>query len=133
MAARESQHHSLPVVDFFSADSGTRGELTGRESSAFQQPLKPPPPVALSLRTRESSALALKHIFDQIYSSADSNPSNNNSCSSRAHDKRDNTELHALNRDTSNAAAFQGVRNQVSSPGWQINAISEVLYIVFLI
>lgn len=122
MAARESQHHSLPVVDFFSADSGTRGEVMGRESSAFQQPLKPPPP--LSLRTRESSALALKHIFDQIYSSADSNPSNNNSCSSRPHDRRDNTELHALNRDASNAA-FQGARNQVSPSGWQVNTIPE--------
>lgn len=125
MAARESQHH---VVDFFSADSSSRGEVLERESPSFQQALKPPPPVALSLRTRESSALALKHIFDQIYSSAESNPinNNNNSNNSRAHDRRDSSKsgLQAFNREASNAA-FQGARNHVFPQSWQVNSFQE--------
>eukprot|EP00250_Pteridium_aquilinum_P007749 c17407_g1_i1 orf=574-819(+) len=81
MAARETQHHSLPMVDFFSADSSSRGEMLENEASTFQQAFQPAPPMGLSLRTRENSALALKHIFDQIYSSADSNLNNNSSSS----------------------------------------------------
>lgn len=119
MAAREIQHH---VVDFFSADSSSRGEVLERESPSLQQALKPPPPVALSLRTRESSALALKHIFDQIYSSAESNPNNSNNF--RAHDRRDSSELQAYNREASNAA-FQGAKNHVFPQGWQVNSFQE--------
>ncbi|MCO5550324.1 hypothetical protein L7F22_003808 [Adiantum nelumboides] len=82
--------------------------------------MKPPPPVALSLRTRESSALALKHIFDQIYSKAESNPNNNSNNVNnnlRGHDKSI-SDFQAFNRDASNAA-FQGGRSQAVPPSWQ--------------
>lgn len=113
------------MVDFFSAESN-RVELSERDygESSFQQRLNPPPPVSLSLRTRESSALALKHIFDQINSSADSAPFNNNSTNSRAFEKKDNIDMHGLDKD-GQSACLQGARNQASPLAWQANSTAE--------
>lgn len=103
MAGRERHYHSVPVADFLSADSMKKDH----GDSSFQQRLRPPPPVALSLRTRESSALSLKHIFDQMNS-----------------EKRDSIHMHSLEKDGA-SAGLQAARIQASPLSWQVNSTSE--------
>lgn len=119
MAGRERHYHSVPLVDFLSADSIKKDH----GDSSFQQRLRPSPPVSLSLRTRESSALSLKHIFDQMNSNADGAPSNNNN-NNRASEKRDSIEMHPLEKDGA-SAGLQAARVQASPLSRQVNSTSE--------
>ncbi|KAH7293908.1 hypothetical protein KP509_28G047600 [Ceratopteris richardii] len=122
MAARESQQ----MVDFFSTDSNSRRELVNKEFLSINQSFKSPPAVALSLRTRESSALALKHIFDQICSSAERNlsASGNSSGNTKAHERCDNNPPQNTSRGPENAD-FQAGRGHMATLGSQVSSPLE--------
>ncbi|KAH7366129.1 hypothetical protein KP509_18G064500 [Ceratopteris richardii] len=104
MASRGNQQKA----SFFSAERSDKGQGLEREQSSL-----PPPPVALSLRTRESCALALKHIFDRVYSPAERR--RNEGTGSVKDERRDYIEVEAYGRDIPNRA-FQGCIDQKKAP-----------------
>ncbi|KAH7280964.1 hypothetical protein KP509_36G022500 [Ceratopteris richardii] len=112
---------------FSSAERSDKGQVVEGELISFRQSSRPPPSVALSLRTRESSALALKHIFDKLYSPAERESNNNGNkgiASMKDHERRDYIEVEAYGRDRSNRG-FQGCTDQEEAPAWRVSSSRE--------
>ncbi|KAH7366123.1 hypothetical protein KP509_18G064200 [Ceratopteris richardii] len=125
MASRANQQKT----SFFSEESSDKGLALDSGLISFQQPSLSPPAVALSLLTRERCALALKHIFDRIYSPTERESNNNDNkgiASIKDRKRRDYIEVEADCQDKSNRA-FQGCTDQENGPAWRVSSSRELL------
>ncbi|KAH7283374.1 hypothetical protein KP509_34G003800 [Ceratopteris richardii] len=123
MASRENRQKA----SFSLTESSDKGQVMERELASFQQASLPPPPVALSLRTRESCALALKDIFNRIYTPAERESTYNGSkriVSIKEHERMDYIEVEDYGRDRSKRA-FQGCTDLRKRPAWRVSGSSE--------